>query len=142
MFHVKYVSVHENAKAPHCASTGAAGHDLYSVEQVNILPGQRALISTGIKMQIPSGYFGNIRDRSGLAWKHGLHTLAGVIDSDYTGVVKVVLMNLSDTPYTVSVGERIAQIIFQQCEATTFVQVTDLDDTLRNAGGFGSTGST
>ena len=93
-------------------------------------------------MQIPAGYEGQVRPRSGLAAKKGITVLntPGTIDADYRGEIKVILVNLSDTPFTIEPGERIAQMVFARCEQAQFETVEALDETERGAGGFGSTG--
>jgi dUTP pyrophosphatase len=91
-------------------------------------------------MEMPDGYYAEIRPRSGLAVKHGIDTLAGVIDSDYRGEVKVVLINHHQEDFTVSAGDRIAQLVFRKHEAPNIMLVDELGDSVRGAGGFGSTG--
>ena len=93
-------------------------------------------------MQIPAGFEGQVRPRSGLAAKHGVTVLntPGTVDADYRGEVKVILVNLSDTPFTIEPGERIAQMVFARAEQAQFEEVESLDETQRGAGGFGSTG--
>jgi dUTP pyrophosphatase len=108
---------------------------------LKIAPGGRALIPTGLKMALPSGYEGMVRPRSGLALKHGITVLntPGTIDSDYRGDVGVVLINHGDKTFTVNQGDRIAQLIINKVEQVEFEVVNELDDTARGAGGFGST---
>ena len=130
---------HPDAKVPTRESSGAAGYDLYSVEEVCILPKDRAIVSIGLAMRIPLDCFGHILPRSSLAAKHGIQVMAGVIDSDYRGVVKVVLYNSSPLQYLCKKGDRIAQLVLQQI-ATPPIKVKRLDATERGAGGFGSTG--
>lgn len=117
-----------------------AGMDLYSCETLTIGPGERKLIPTGIAMAIPSGYVGLIWDKSGIATNHGLKTMAGVIDSGYRGEIKILIHNLSNQPYTVQAGEKIAQILIQPIVHNEIIEVSELDDTSRGKGGFGSTG--
>lgn len=133
-----------HAVLPVRASAGAAGYDLVSIDNYVVLPGRRVVVSTGISINLPPGTYGNIRPRSGLAVKHGLDTLAGVIDPDYTGEVKVVLQNLDvNQPFVIRPGYRIAQLILEQCVTPEVVEVpgecTGLV-TQRGAAGFGSTG--
>jgi dUTP pyrophosphatase len=132
-----------NATLPARATPGAAGYDLFSTDSYVVLPGRRVVVSTGISVQLPPGTYGRIAPRSGLAVKHGLDTLAGVIDSDYTGEVKVVLQNLDmSQPFVIRPGYRIAQLILEQCVTPHVVEIpgecTNLTD--RGAAGFGSTG--
>ena len=100
----------------------------------------KALISTGLSMSIPAGNYGRIAPRSGLAAKHMIDVGAGVIDADYRGEVKVLLFNLSDVDFTVKAEDRIAQIIIEKYTPCELVEVDELPDTVRGAGGFGSTG--
>lgn len=135
--------LNENAKVPTKGSQHAAGYDLYSTETVSIRPHETALIGTGWAMEFPIGYFGAIYARSGLATKEGLRpaNCVGVIDSDYRGEVKVALHNDTNTLKTVTVGDRIAQlIIMDYFFVSDFEEVNVLSDTSRGEGGFGSTG--
>jgi dUTP pyrophosphatase len=125
---------------PEYASLGAAGADLRASEALEILPGGRAAVSTGVKLAIPPGYVGLVWPRSGLAVRHGIDTLAGVIDSDYRGEVRVVLINHGEAPFRIAPGDRIAQLLIQRVERATFGAAEALDDTERGDGGFGSTG--
>lgn len=130
---------------PRYMTAGAAGVDLYAaVEQdLAIAPGGWALIPTGIAIALPEDYEAQIRPRSGLALKHGLTLLntPGTIDWDYRGEIKVIVINLGDKEYILHRGERIAQMIFNRVEKAELIEVGELDDTNRGAGGFGHTGS-
>ena len=117
-----------------------AGLDLYSAETTTILPQERKLISTGIALAIPAGYVGLIWYKSGIATKHGLKTMAGVIDAGYRGEVKILLHNLSQQSYTVEAGSKIAQMLIQPVEQKQIVEVEELDETERGEQGFGSSG--
>ena len=137
----------ENAKIPTYGSEFAAGADLYAVvhneeNKVEILPGETAFIDVGIVMEIPNGYVGLVYARSGLSCKQGLAPAnkVGVIDSDYRGNIMVALYNQSNEPRTVSEGDRIAQIIIQPIEQFGFKVKSNLSDTVRGNGGFGSSG--
>ncbi len=130
---------------PAYETSGAAGADMRASFPdkgiANLAPGERALIPTGLKMAIPMGYEAQIRPRSGLAYKQGL-TVAnapGTIDSDYRGEVMILLINLSDTPAVITHGDRVAQMVIAPVTQAAFV-VGSLDETVRGAGGFGSTG--
>lgn len=113
-----------HAALPARASPGAAGYDLFSIDHYVVQPGRRMVVSTGISVQLPTGTYGRIAPRSGLAVKHGLDTLAGVIDPDYTGEVKVVLQNLDTVyPFIVRPGYRIAQLILEKYEVAEVVEV-------------------
>jgi len=129
---------------PAYATPLSAGVDLRAAldAPVELAPLGRALVPTGLYMQIPAGYEGQVRPRSGLAAKKGITVLntPGTIDADYRGEIKVILVNLSDTPFTIEPGERIAQMVFARCEQAQFEEVEALDETERGAGGFGSTG--
>ena len=132
----------DKAMIPYRGSEEAAGYDLYSIDSVDINPGECKLISTGIAIQLPSGYFGAIFPRSGSAVKRGLRlaNCVGVIDSDYRGEVKVPLYNDSQEVQPVEQGERIAQLIILPYATVSFEVVDELSDTIRGNGGFNSTG--
>jgi len=129
-----------NAVQPTQAHASDAGWDLYSCEPKTILPSERATINTGISLAIPNSFVGLIWPRSGMAVKKGIDILAGVIDSGYRGEVKVCLLNTGQVPVTIDTGDRIAQILFQEVPKFKLVEITDLNETDRNAGGFGSSG--
>ena len=132
----------ENAIIPTQGTSFAAGYDLYAAEDAVVVCGTRKLIKTNISMEITPGYYGRIAPRSGLAYKNGIDVLAGVIDSDYRGDIGVILYNTDkNIDFTVKKGDRIAQIIFEACYTATLNNVDNLDNTLRQAGGFGSTGT-
>ena len=134
---------------PHYATAGAAGADIRAnlphemrATGLTLQPMERRIVPTGLRVRIPDGFEIQIRPRSGLALKHGitLPNTPGTIDSDYRGPLGVLLVNLGDTPYVVSHGERIAQMIVAPVVQARFDLVETLDDTTRGAGGFGSTG--
>ncbi|CAN6675074.1 deoxyuridine 5'-triphosphate nucleotidohydrolase [Trichomonascus vanleenenianus] len=135
---IKFLS--PDAKAPTRGSAFAAGYDMYSSSSVEIPAHGRALVPTGISMAIPEGTYGRVAPRSGLAVKHGIQTGAGVIDSDYRGEVRVLLFNHSDDAYRIEKGDRIAQLILEQIVNPEVQVVETLSETVRGAGGFGSTG--
>lgn len=141
---ISYIILDENAVPPERATSGSAGHDLRACigGQITLHPHERALITTGIAVAIPEGYVGLVFGRSGLGTKHGvtLSNGVGVIDSDYRGQIHVGLVNHSDMPYTISNGDRIAQLCIMPAMAADFVQTDALDETGRSANGFGSTG--
>jgi dUTP pyrophosphatase len=128
---------------PRKATAGAAGFDLVASAPVAIAPGKRALCPTGIAIAVPSGFEGQVRPRSGLALKHGVTCLntPGTIDADYRGEVKVLLVNLGDEPFEVTRGMRIAQLVLAAVAPASFELVAALEDTVRQTGGFGSTGA-
>lgn len=142
---LKIKKLNENAVIPKAATGGSAGMDLYACldGDITLKPNERVLIPTGIAIALESNaYVAYIYARSGLAIKNGitLSNCVGVVDSDYRGEVKVGLINLSDKDYTVSNGERIAQMVIAPVIMPTVEEVNELDETERNAGGFGSTG--
>ena len=129
---------------PRYMTPHAAGMDICAAinDSLTLDPGRIALVPTGLAMALPQGYEAQVRPRSGLAVKHGISIVnsPGTIDSDYRGEVKVGLINLGLTPYTLRRGERIAQIVIQRVAQAKIRVVTELDETQRNDGGFGSTG--
>ena len=133
-----------NNPLPAHATEGAAGLDLraYLESPVTLQPGERKLIPTGLVLEIPRGYEGQVRPRSGLALKHGItvHNAPGTIDEDFRGEVGVILINLSDMPFTIYSGDRIAQLVVAKYEKVEFVLSDNLSETERNEGGFNSTG--
>ena len=129
-----------NDYLPTQGTSGSAGFDLFSTEDININPNSIALIDTGITIEFPDNIFGIIKSRSGISYKHGIKAYENVIDSDYRGAVKVVLSNASQKAYTVSVGDRIAQLVFLPRLPIILNIVDNFDETDRGAGGFGSTG--
>lgn len=141
---VKIVNKSNNS-LPAYETVNSAGMDLraYLPEgPITLKPMQRVLVPTGLFMEIPEGYEGQVRPRSGLAIKSGITVLntPGTIDADYRGEVKIILINLSDADFTINSGDRVAQIIFARCEQMEVVSVETLSETERGAGGFGHTG--
>ena len=110
---IKIKKLNSDAIVPKYAKPGDAGMDFYANETVTLAPGERKVVPTGIAMAIPSCYVGLIWDKSGLASKHGLKTMAGVIDSGYRGEIKILVHNLSDTSYIVKKGNKVAQMLIQ-----------------------------
>ncbi|MCL2434758.1 MAG: dUTP diphosphatase [Lentimicrobiaceae bacterium] len=133
-----------NNPLPFYSTEHSAGMDLraFLAESVILQPLERALIPTGLFIEVPEGYEAQVRPRSGLAIKNGITVLnsPGTIDADYRGEVKVILINLSNEPFTVQNGDRIAQMIIAKYEKITWNQVAQLSETERGAGGFGSSG--
>ena len=127
---------------PAYATSGAAGLDIVSAEDLTLAPGQRHAVSTGFAIAIPEGHEVQVRPRSGLALKHGITCLntPGTIDHDYRGEVKIILANLGNEPFEVRRGERIAQLVPARVTRAAFLEVDILGETERGAGGFGSTG--
>jgi dUTP pyrophosphatase len=130
----------EDATVPKRGTPYAAGYDLSSAEYNEVPARGRKLIKTDIAVAIPSGTYARVAPRSGLAFKHGIDVMAGVIDEDYRGAVGVILYNTSDEPFQVSIGDRIAQLILEKIETPLVNVVEELDETDRGEGGFGSTG--
>ncbi|MEY3834238.1 MAG: hypothetical protein RLZZ130_1716 [Pseudomonadota bacterium] len=127
---------------PAYATSGAAGMDICAAESLNLRAGKRHAVATGFAFAIPDGYEVQVRPRSGLALKNGITCLntPGTIDSDYRGEVKVILANLGEDDFMINKGDRIAQIVVAPVTHGHLVEVDDLDETARGAGGFGSTG--
>ncbi len=129
---------------PHFMTPGSAGMDLYAAnnEEITIAVGGRVLVPTGIAIALPSDCEAQIRPRSGLALKHGLTLLntPGTIDSDYRGEIQLIVINLGDKEYTLTRGERIAQMVFSRVYQPEIIEVDVLEETDRGAGGFGHTG--
>jgi dUTP pyrophosphatase len=129
---------------PSYATAGSSGMDLYAdvVDKLTIEPGEIKCVSTGIYLSIPYGYEAQTRPRSGLALKHGITLVntPGTIDSDYRGLVKIILINLGKDDFTIRRGDRIAQMVINKFEKAEFELTEELDETVRAAGGFGHTG--
>ena len=141
--HVKIVN-QSGHSLPHYQTEHAAGMDLYAYvsQEVTLRPLERALIPTGIYVELLPGYEAQVRPRSGMAYQHGITVLnsPGTIDADYRGEIKVLLVNLSNEPYTVKHGDRIAQMVVAAHEQVTWQEVESLGETSRGSGGYGSTG--
>jgi dUTP pyrophosphatase len=131
-------------KLPSYETKGSAGVDLQACVEKSVVlkPMERILIPTGISVELPEGYEAQVRARSGLAIKHGISLVNGIgtIDSDYRGEIKVILINLGDKEFTISNGDRIAQMVFIRHEQAEFELVEELNETERGSGGFGHTG--
>lgn len=136
----------EGLPLPRAQTDGAAGMDLVAAlpedAPVTLAPRERVAVPTGLELAIPPGYEGQVRPRSGLAFKHGLTVVnaPGTIDSDYRGEVKVLLINLGAVPVEIARGERIAQLVIAPVTVADLITVEKLDETTRGIGGFGSTG--
>lgn len=145
MITIQFTALRDGAKAPKQATPGSAGYDLFACLQapVTILPSQTQLIPTGLAIQLPGAHLAAfLYARSGLAIKQGIvpANCVGVVDSDYRGEVCVGLHNLSDKPFTVEPGDRIAQMVIAPVQQVEFVPCESLEDSQRGTGGFGSTG--
>ncbi|MEW6623227.1 MAG: dUTP diphosphatase [Bacillota bacterium] len=141
---VKKIDIQDELPLPKYMTAQSAGMDLYASvkEDILILPGEIVLIPTGLMLEIPHGYEGQIRPRSGLALKNGITLLnsPGTIDSDFRGEIKVIMINHGKEPFVVKRGERIAQIVFSAVTRAELVYADDLTETERGKGGFGHTG--
>ena len=139
---IKIKKVHEKAIVPKYARRGDAGMDVYSVEGLIVKSKERKLISTGISFEIPEGFEIQVRPKSGLALNHGLTIVntPGTLDSGYRGELKVILLNTGENDYEIKPGEKIAQIVLARYEQAEIEEVSELSESERGAGGFGSTG--
>lgn len=135
-----YVKLRTNkAKVPTRGSTESAGYDLYAAEKMTIQPKDKGLVSTGLSIKTPPGTYGQISPRSSLASKM-IDIGGGVVDRDYTGIVKIIIYNLSNDVFVVNEGDRVAQLILQKIKTPPLAEVDELPSTKRGEGGFGSTG--
>lgn len=143
MVEIKIQRIHNDAIIPVYAHTADSGADLFSIEDYTLQPGERIIVHTGIKLQIPEGYEGQVRSKSGLAVRYGIKVLnsPGTIDAHYRGEIGVILINLGKEPYEVKKWQKVAQIVFQEVKRADFKLSESLEDTVRGEGGFGSTGS-
>ncbi len=141
---INIIKLNEKAKLPERGSDFAAGYDLFAniSEDIIIAPHETKMIGTGLAMEIPEGYFGGVFARSGLSSKEGLRpaNCTGVVDADYRGEIKVALHNDSEVSRTITPDEKIAQLVVIPFLSVDFNLVSELSDTVRGAGGFGSTG--
>ena len=141
---IKQLPGSEDLPLPRYMTSHAAGMDLYAAltDDVILEPGERALIPSGIAIALPEGHEAQIRPRSGLAAKHGITLLnaPGTIDADYRGEIKIIMANLGQEPFTISRGERIAQMVIAPVTLARLLAVADLPETERSSGGFGHTG--
>ncbi|HMV48298.1 MAG TPA: dUTP diphosphatase [Blastocatellia bacterium] len=137
---IKIKKLHPAARLPQRGTPLSAGADLFCLEAFTLEPGERRLVPTGLAIEIPSGFYGRVAPRSGLAVRHGVDVLAGVIDADYRAEVKVPLINFGKEPVRLDAGERIAQLIIEQAALCDYAWAEELSDTARGEGGFGSTG--
>ena len=154
---IKYSKLNPEGKEPLRANSSDAGYDLFSTEYATLEPFQRKLISTGINVEIPEGFYGRVAPRSGLACKKGIDVMAGVIDSGYRGEIKVLLINFNFEGYNlqpnafeamfgsanrmeIKPGERIAQLIIEKCHTVEWKPMKTLEESQRGEHGFGSSG--
>jgi dUTP pyrophosphatase len=139
---IKIKKLREDAIIPSYAHEGDAGMDLFAVEDVILWPNEPVAVPTGISIELPKGYVSLIWDKSGLALKKGITTMAGVIDSNYRGEYKIVLLNTTNQYYYIKKSEKIAQLLIQPVMQAEIEEVKELSESNRAHGGFGSTGST
>lgn len=142
-FDLKIKKLSESAVIPEYKTDGASGMDLSSIERVTLMPFERKLVPTGLAIQLEQGFEAQLRPRSGTSIRHGLTLIncVGTIDSDYTGEIFIPMINLSSTPYTIEIGERVAQMVIARYTSVGVKIVDELDETERGSGGFGSTGT-
>jgi dUTP pyrophosphatase len=136
---VKIKRLHPEAKLPSYAHPGDVGMDVYSLEEKILKPDEHHIFVVGFAMEFPVGYAAIVKDKSGIS-KAGLHTMGGVFDAGFRGEYNVHLVNLSDVSYIVEVGDKIAQIVIYPVEIPTLQEVSELSESSRGAGCFGSTG--
>lgn len=130
----------DKARLPTRGSAFAAGYDVYAAKETVVPARGKVLVDTDISIAVPAGTYGRIAPRSGLASKHFIDTGAGVIDADYRGQVKVLLFNHAETDFGIKEGDRVAQLIIERIYTPEVVEVQELEESVRGAGGFGSTG--
>ncbi|TXH08236.1 MAG: dUTP diphosphatase [Candidatus Moraniibacteriota bacterium] len=137
---IQVKKLHPDAIVPSFAHPGDAGMDLFSVEDLVIAPGARASVPTGIAIALPDGYVSLVWDKSGPSHKFGVKTLGGVLDSGYRGEYLIGLVNLGQEDFEIKKGQKIAQLLIQRVERPDIEEVDELEETIRGARGFGSTG--
>lgn len=140
---IKVKKLHEDAKLPVYANKfGDSGADVFAIDNYSIAPGERALVKTGIAIVLPDGYECQVRSKSGLALKRGLMVLnsPGTVDNGYRGEVGVILYNTSNETQHIEKGDKVAQLVFVPVQQSLFIEVYEMDETSRGAGGYGSTG--
>lgn len=140
MITVEFEKLKESVKLPTYAHKGDAGLDVYSTERKELGLGEQHLFKSGFAMKFPETHVCHVWPKSGLAHKHGIDVMAGVIDSSYRGEVGIILRNTGKKPYIVEKGDKIAQLVFTKIAVPTVKEVDDIDNTKRGSSGFGSTG--
>lgn len=140
MFTLKIQRLGNNVQLPSFAHHGDAGMDIFAAESVEIEPGGRKAVPTGFSTEFAAGYVALVWDRSSLAFRHGIKSMAGVIDSGYRGEWKIVLLNTTSEVFSIKAGDKIAQALFQPVVNPKIEVVQNLQDSQRGQGGFGSTG--
>jgi len=137
---IRIKKLDSRAAMPAYVHPGDAGMDLFALEDTVLAPGELKAVKTGISMEIPDGHVGLIWDKSGIAIKEGLKVMGGVVDSGYRGEIMVGMVNLSKKEYRFEAGHKVAQMLIQKVEHPEIVEASELTETKRGAGGFGSTG--
>ena len=137
---IKFQKISDDAIIPHYAHPDDAGMDIFSAAGTVFKAGEIKSVRTGIKMELPECFVGLVWDKSGLALKNGIKTMAGVIDSGYRGEIGIVLANLSGQDYKIEKGQKIAQMLIQKVERMEIEETKELSETKRGEGGFGSSG--
>jgi dUTP pyrophosphatase len=137
---VKVRRIHPAAKLPERGTLWSAGADLCCLDAFTLQPRERTSAPTGLAVEIPPGWYGRVAPRSGLAARYGIDTLAGVIDPDYRGELRVLIINNGDAPVSFGAGERIAQLVIERAAVCKYVWSEELGETVRGGDGFGSTG--
>ncbi|MFH1238453.1 MAG: dUTP diphosphatase [archaeon] len=140
MINIKVKKLKENAIVPRYAHNGDAAMDLFSTEDYLVPAGKRQLVSTGISMELPEGYFASIRGKSGLAYKKGICILGGVIEYTYRGEYGVIVLNTGNDDFEIKVGDKVAQVIIAPIATADVEVVEELSETVRGDGAWGSTG--
>ena len=139
-FNVKVKRIHPAAKLPARGTNWSVGADLCCLEAFTLSPRERKSVPTGLIVEIPPGWYGRVAPRSGLAHRHGVDTLGGVIDPDFRGELKALIVNIGEAPVSFDAGDRIAQLIIERAAVCNYVWADELSETERGEGGFGSTG--
>ena len=137
---LKIKKLHPDAKIPSYVHLGDAGMDVFALESLALAPGERGLVRTGIALEFPEGYVLLMWDKSGISTKHGITTLAGVIDAGYRGEIQIGVVNLGQDSHTFEKGSKVAQILVQPIVRAEIQEVEKLSESIRGEGGFGSTG--
>ncbi|MCX6808984.1 MAG: dUTP diphosphatase [Candidatus Berkelbacteria bacterium] len=137
---IKIKRLNPKAILPKYAMQGDAGMDLFAAESIVIEPEGRHAVATGLAIELPEGFVSLVWDKSGLALNKGITTMGGVIEHTYRGEYKIILLNTTDQPYEIKIGDKIAQLLIQPVVTAEIVEADELSETARGTGGFGSTG--
>ncbi len=137
--HIKIKKLHDQAKLPTYAHPGDVGMDMYAMEEIVVLPGEHVRINHGFAMEFPEGYAAIVKDKGSIS-KAGLHTMGGVFDAGFRGEYNTHLVNLGSEPYTIEPGDKVSQLVIYPVVIADLEEVTELSDSSRGEGRFGSTG--